>query len=166
MNLKCTDTGVWVFNDGGKWRSVSKEIAESALYSLGISTTEWRLRDKVVCRICDKINGALSEAYDLGKVGGELMTIKQEYKLSKHELPTAAAARAHIMNLETGRLQDLKTRITKNILAEIEKGKASAHLGGMSTDEQPLIAEWLQSKGYKVEYGDDQRDGCWFKVQW
>lgn len=85
--------------------------------------------------------------------------------MPKYELITAQEARRQIDQMETEEGAKEKATAAAAIQAAVQAGRSEVNLSPVYRQVAPLKA-WLESLGYKVSSGSDQRDGNWFQVKW
>lgn len=81
------------------------------------------------------------------------------------ELMPAAEARKTIDGLHDSKAAKLKREATSAIQNAVLNGISQVDLEIPYSDHD-RIKTWLKSKGYKVNCGDNQKDGSWFRVNW
>lgn len=78
---------------------------------------------------------------------------------------SAKEARQRIDEMHSDRGQRLMELAESQIIAAVEDGLSSVSVEVPYRYHEPLKNS-LQALGYKVNCGEDQREGSWFQVSW
>lgn len=95
----------------------------------------------------------------------KIKLLYDERKKKMKKYISADEARRQLEDLETTKGLEIKGLADKKIREAVKKGYNTVNLD-IGYNYYRHTKQWLESIGYKVNFGNDQRDGKWFKVSW